>query len=99
MRDMRMLELGAQPDLPEEPVGGDADQQLRMQDLQRDPLALGVAGEIDPGVAALPDLPLDLVLALERPAHQRQHVSRNGQLPVEYPLWSRAGPSGARRDR
>jgi hypothetical protein len=29
-----MLELGAKPDLPEEPVGGDADQQLRMQNLE-----------------------------------------------------------------
>ena len=73
-----MLELGAKPDLPEKPVGCDADQELRMQDLEGDLAILAVAREVDPGIAAFPDLALDPVLTLEGLLDQRQHVPRYG---------------------
>ena len=55
----------------------------------------GVAREIDPGVAALADLALDLVLALEGALHQRQHVPRNGSDPRGGSSNGRAGAPGA----
>ena len=82
MGDVGMVELRGELDLPEEPVGRDADQQLGVQDLERDRLAPRLAGQEDAGVAALADLALDLVAPLERLAHQRQHVAPNDRVLV-----------------
>jgi hypothetical protein len=49
-----------------------------VEHLEGDPLALPVGREIDPRVPALADLSFDLVLPLEGPLHQREHVARNG---------------------
>ena len=76
--DVRMLELRGEADLADEAVAGHADEELRVEHLQGDPLALLVRSEIDPRVPALADLSLDLILPLEGPLHQREHVARNG---------------------
>jgi len=60
-----VVELPGQPDLAQEAVGRDADQQLRVKDLEGDLAPLPGPGEIDARVAALADLALDLVLPLE----------------------------------
>ena len=82
MRDVGVVELGGELDLPEEPVGRDADQQLGVQDLERDRLAARVPRQKDPGVAALADLSLDLVAPVKSLAHQRQHVAPNARVLV-----------------
>ena len=82
MRDMGMVELGGQLDLSEEPVGRDADQELGVQDLERDRLAARLPRQEDPGVPALADLALDLVASLERLADERQHVAPNDRVLV-----------------
>ena len=81
MRDMGMVELGGELDLPEEPVGRDADEELGVQDLERDRLSSRLPRQEDAGVPALADLALDLVPALEGLADQRQHVAANGPGP------------------
>ena len=82
VRDMGMVELGRQLDLPEEPVGRDTDQELGVQDLERDQLSPRLPRQEDPGVAALADLTLDLVASLERLTDQRQHVAPNDRVLV-----------------
>src|SRR5829696_3767993 len=76
-RDMRVVELGCEPDLPEKPVGGDADQELGMQDLQRDRAPLGVTSEEDARISPPADLTFDLVVPIKRLTHQGQHVASN----------------------
>ena len=78
--DARVLEPGREPDLPEEAIARDTDQELRVEHLEGDPLPLPVRGEIDPRVPALADLSLDLILPLEGPLNQREHVTRNGSF-------------------
>ena len=80
---MGVVELPGKPNLPEEPVGRDADQQLRVQDLEGDLAPVRATGQVDARVAAFADLALDLVLTLEGAADQRQHVPRNGLVPVK----------------
>ncbi len=51
---MRVAELRSELDLPEKSVGGDADQELGMQDLERDRAPLGVTSEKDARVSPRP---------------------------------------------
>jgi len=80
--DVRVVQLGGQLDLAKKPVGGDADQQLRVENLERDGLAPGLARQEDAGVPAFPDLSLDLVPPLEGLADQCQHVASNDRVLV-----------------
>ncbi len=50
-------------DLAQEPVGRDADQQLRVEDLEGDLAPVRVTGQEDARIAAFADLAIDLVLA------------------------------------
>ena len=54
------VELGGGLDLAQEPVGAEGGRQLGPQDLERDlAVVLEVAGEVDGGHPALPELALD----------------------------------------
>ena len=79
--DVGVAELGGDADFPEEPVGGDADQQLGMEDLERDLLAVGLPRQVDAGIPALADLALDLVPPMKR---------RGGRAPACPAAWSSA---------
>src|SRR5689334_12006710 len=72
-----MAQPGRQLDFAEKPLGCDADQQLRMEDLEGDSLHVRVPREKDSGVATLTNLPFNLVAAGEGLAHQRQHIPPN----------------------
>src|SRR6185503_4705972 len=83
---MWVVELRGQPDLTKEPVRRDADQELRVQNLERDSAPGRISGEKDPGVAAPADLPLDVVPPEECLAHQCYRIAPNDRNLVGGPL-------------
>jgi hypothetical protein len=77
---VRIVQPGGDLDLSQESVSRHADQQLRMQDLQGYKAAPRLPGQKDAGIAAPPNLALDLVAPCECLAHQCQHVTPDGVL-------------------
>jgi hypothetical protein len=86
--DVGMVEASGEADLPLEPVGAEADGELGQQHLERDgPVVLEVAGEVDRGHSAAPELALERVAAGEGGAKRRQgvrqgHASRGGGISI-----------------
>jgi hypothetical protein len=61
-QDMRVLQSRGRADLAQEPLGAQAQCQVREEDLERDgPVVAEVAGEVDHGHAAAPELSLESV--------------------------------------
>ena len=61
-QDVRVVEPGGEPDLPDEPLGAQRVRQLGMEDLQGDGAVVPeIAGEIDRGHAATAELALEQV--------------------------------------
>ena len=61
-QDVRVVEPGGEPDLPDEPLGAQRVRQLGMEDLQGDGAVVPeIAGEIDRGHAATAELALEHV--------------------------------------
>ena len=59
-QNIGMLQVGRDPDLPEEPVGADRGRQLRPQNLDRHrPIVPGIERQVHGGHASLADQPLD----------------------------------------
>jgi hypothetical protein len=75
--DVGVLEVGREPDLPEEPVGADRSGQLGPQGLDGDLSAVAqVLGEKDRGHAAFAHQALDLIAVAERGAKLLQNVGQ-----------------------
>jgi hypothetical protein len=65
-QDVRVVEPGGEPDLPDKPLGTQRVRQLGMEDLQGDGAVVPkIAGEIDRGHAATTELALDHVAVTE----------------------------------
>lgn len=78
-----MIDSGNQLDLAKEAVGGDADLQLGMEDLERDPCACGVLSQEYPRGAPPTDLPVESVPGPDGLLNDGQQIAADGQFPVE----------------
>ena len=76
--DVRVLEVGREPNLPEEPLGADGGGELGPQGLDGDLAAVAQVGrEVDRGHAAFADQALDLISVAERGAKLLQYVCQS----------------------
>ena len=65
-KDVRVVETGGEPDLPNEPLGAERLRQLGVKDLEGDwTLVPEIAGEVDGGHAAAAELALDRIAGTE----------------------------------
>ncbi len=89
---MGVAELGRDLNFPEKPVGGDADQELGVEDLERDLGTVGVPRQKDPRVPAFPDLALHIVASVECLTDEWEHFPRHLMPSRDTPQCSRHGP-------
>ena len=83
--DVRMVELGGDGDLAEEPLGAERVGEFRVEDLDRHrAIVLEVVREVDGGHAALAELALDAVAVGEGGGESHQKI----QLPPAVRGWS-----------
>jgi hypothetical protein len=84
-----MLHFGKKLDFAEEPVGGDADDQFRVENLEGNSTPLFRDGVKDARGTAPPNLPIDLVAIGKGFAGVVQQVSADGTLVSEWrgPQW------------